>query len=201
MATAAVTYTFTAGTQAQASQVNTNYADLVTFLNTNTVHKDGTVTMTGQLTLPSDPTAAGHAARKQYVDDRTVRTLGYAQRTTNQTALYSDWWHDVGSLSVTATTLAGHRIAVATGLRTVRGGTPDDLVYVGVLLDGTTRKQTANFQHPLWTTDAHLWTVWTPSAASHTWKTQVFFQNSSANSTVAADAASVAYIHVMDVGI
>lgn len=69
MATASVTYTFTALTKAQAAQVNQNFTNLTTFLNSDVVHADGSVSMTGALTLPnSDPTNANHAARKSYVD-------------------------------------------------------------------------------------------------------------------------------------
>lgn len=68
MATAAVTYSFTAGTPAVASQVNTDFSDLTTFLNTNVVHKDGSVTMTGGLTLPdAEPGSDNQATRRKYV--------------------------------------------------------------------------------------------------------------------------------------
>lgn len=69
MATLSITNTFTALTKAQAAQVNTNFGDVATFVNTNVVHVDGSQAMTGALTLPnSDPTNANHAARKSYVD-------------------------------------------------------------------------------------------------------------------------------------
>jgi len=75
MATATVTYNFAAGTPIVADEVDINFTDLTTFLNTNTVHADGSIAMTGILTLPaSDPTTANQAARKSYVDagDATV---------------------------------------------------------------------------------------------------------------------------------
>lgn len=68
MASASVTYSFTAGTAAVAANVNTNFTDLVSFLNNQVVHKDGTVSMTGALTLPGNPSSALQAATKQYVD-------------------------------------------------------------------------------------------------------------------------------------
>lgn len=46
MATASVTNTFTNGTPADAIEVNTNFADLVTFLNNSVVHRDGTKAFT-----------------------------------------------------------------------------------------------------------------------------------------------------------
>jgi len=69
MATASVTYTFTNASTAQAAEVNTNFGDLVTFINSNAIQKDGSLAMTSRLTLASlDPTSADHAARKSYVD-------------------------------------------------------------------------------------------------------------------------------------
>lgn len=69
MATASVTNNFAAGTPAVADEVDVNFADLVTFLNAETVHKDGSIAMTGILALPgSDPTTANQATRKAYVD-------------------------------------------------------------------------------------------------------------------------------------
>ena len=69
MAIAAVTYSFTTATTAVAAQVNQDFTDVVTFLNSNVVHVDGSKTMTGQLALlAADPTTANQAARKSYVD-------------------------------------------------------------------------------------------------------------------------------------
>lgn len=69
MATATVTNTFTNATTAVAAQVNTNFNDLLGFINTNAIQKDGSLAMTAQLSLlAADPTTANHATRKQYVD-------------------------------------------------------------------------------------------------------------------------------------
>jgi hypothetical protein len=69
MATASVTHTFSTGGTILASQHNTNNSDLVSFLNNETVHKDGSVAMTGLLSLTgTDPSTANQAARKAYVD-------------------------------------------------------------------------------------------------------------------------------------
>lgn len=76
MATSSVSYSFVNGTTADASQVNQNFTDVVNFLNNSVVHKDGSVTMTGALTLPaSDPTSANQATRKSYVDAQSVRVF------------------------------------------------------------------------------------------------------------------------------
>jgi hypothetical protein len=68
MATSAVTYSFVANTAAKASEVNRDFADLVSFLNTSVVQKDGSIAMSGLLTLSGAPSSALHAATKAYVD-------------------------------------------------------------------------------------------------------------------------------------
>lgn len=66
---ATVTYSFVQGTPANASDVNTNFSDLVTWINTNATHLDGAKAFTGLVTLPATtPTNANHATRKGYVD-------------------------------------------------------------------------------------------------------------------------------------
>lgn len=69
MATASVSYSFVNGATNDGPQVTQNFTDVVNFLNNQVVHKDGSVTMTGALSLPaSDPVSANQAARKSYVD-------------------------------------------------------------------------------------------------------------------------------------
>lgn len=66
-----VTYNFVAGTDAVADQVDTNFNDLVTWVNTNAVHLDGTKAFTGIPSGPSsDPTTANQLTRKAYVDKK-----------------------------------------------------------------------------------------------------------------------------------
>jgi hypothetical protein len=68
-ANATVTYSFVQGTPANAPDVNANFADVLTWINTNAAHLDGTKAFTGAVTLPSAaPTNANHATRKAYVD-------------------------------------------------------------------------------------------------------------------------------------
>lgn len=59
MATASVTWSFTPLTTASSSQVNQNFADVVSFLNNSTVHRDGTggrtMTIATSTTRPSTP--------------------------------------------------------------------------------------------------------------------------------------------------
>lgn len=76
MAVASVTYTFTPGANADGTQVNTNFANLVSFLNGSVVQTDGSVSMSGVLTLAGvDPSSANHATRKSYVDAKILSTM------------------------------------------------------------------------------------------------------------------------------
>lgn len=70
MATASIPYTFSNNTQnADATQVNSNFSTLATFLNTEVIQRDGTIAFTQIPTLPAtSPTNANHATRKGYVD-------------------------------------------------------------------------------------------------------------------------------------
>lgn len=66
-------------------------------------------TMTGALTLPSDPTSDLQAATKQYVDDKPRGELGYAEVTANQSTITDA---DLTGLSVSLTLEAGRRIRI-----------------------------------------------------------------------------------------
>lgn len=70
MATVSIPYTFVNGTQnADATQVNSNFSTLASFLNTEVIQRDASVAFTQIPTLPSTtPTNANHATRKGYVD-------------------------------------------------------------------------------------------------------------------------------------
>ena len=95
MATASVTYTFAGGAQVKSAEHNTNYADLVTFLNTNVVHKDGAITMTGRLQLAAlDPTAADHAVRKSYLE-KVVGPVVKLRRVANQSINNDGLYHSI----------------------------------------------------------------------------------------------------------
>lgn len=70
-ANVSVTYSFTNGATADADQVNQNYDDLVTWINTNAVHLDGSKAFTSAPTYAADPTSNNQLARKYYVDNKT----------------------------------------------------------------------------------------------------------------------------------
>lgn len=89
MGVASVTNTFVTSTVANPTQVNTNFTDLVTFLNAQTIHKDGAVAMTGNLAMGNNkvtglaaPTAASDAARKQDTDNGVIDIVTFAREGT-----------------------------------------------------------------------------------------------------------------------
>jgi microcystin-dependent protein len=70
MATAAVTYTFANGTNADGTQVNSNFTSVVNFLNTETIQRDASIAFTAIPSLPAtDPTTDNQVVRKAYVDN------------------------------------------------------------------------------------------------------------------------------------
>lgn len=72
MATAAVTYTFANGTNADGTQVNSNFTNVVNFLNTETIQRDASIAFTAIPSLPAtDPTTDNQVVRKAYVDNHT----------------------------------------------------------------------------------------------------------------------------------
>lgn len=126
MATASVTYSFTALTKAQAAQVNQNFSELVTFANNSTVHVDGSKSMTGALTLPNaDPTNNNHAARKKYVDD----AVGMGGWTT-----YTPTMTQSGTVTATASRAKyvqiGKTVFVSVGLDVTGSGTGGNAIEV-----------------------------------------------------------------------
>jgi hypothetical protein len=91
MATLSVTYAnFVNGTPSDADEIDQNFSDIVTFVNANVIHKDGTIAMTGKLSSDgTDPTADNHMARKAYVDATALAQVEAAMRTSDNVA-YSD---------------------------------------------------------------------------------------------------------------
>ena len=61
-------YNFVNATNSDADAVDAEFDQILSHINTQLVHKDGTVAMTGALVLPGNPTLALQAAPKQYVD-------------------------------------------------------------------------------------------------------------------------------------
>jgi hypothetical protein len=143
----AVTYNFTNTTNADAEQVDTNYADLVTWINTNAVHLDASKAFTGVPSGPAtDPSTANQLSRKSYVDAGDAATLAAAAKgyvgSTSFTALQgtSGAAGTVEMASATVTLSASRRYKISftcfsvinyspgdTQLQISRGGTPIQL--------------------------------------------------------------------------
>jgi hypothetical protein len=71
MATSSVTHTFANAATIEAAEHNTNFDDLVNFLNNQVAHLDGTKVFTAIPSGPaSDPTTDNQFARKAYVDNQ-----------------------------------------------------------------------------------------------------------------------------------
>jgi hypothetical protein len=73
VSTLTVPFTFSGGTFAVASQVNSNFTTLYGWVNTNAIWADASRSFTGIPSGPSaDPTSANQLARKSYVDQRVL---------------------------------------------------------------------------------------------------------------------------------
>ena len=85
-----VTYNFVAGTPSVADNVDQNFTDLVTWINTNAVHLDGSKAFTAVPSGPAtDPTSANQLARKAYVD--AVLPIGIIQAFAGSAAPSANW--------------------------------------------------------------------------------------------------------------
>lgn len=81
-ANVSVPNTFSNGIAADAPAVNADFAALVTWINTNAVHLDGSKPMAGHLSGPAtDPVSANQYSRKSYVDAQNAATLASANAT------------------------------------------------------------------------------------------------------------------------
>lgn len=203
MATASVTYTFTALTKAQAAQVNQNFTDLVGFTNASVVHADGAVAMTGALTLPnSDPASNNHAARKKYVDDLHLASaqgrVGYAEITSTQTFTTLA---DVTGLSVTFTAAASRYYKISVhGL--LRSSVANDVAQLVIATGAGTTLSVGQVvcANTGFAVGAPVSFVAQPAAGSTTFKVRCV--RSSGTGTVTLDAAATypAFIVVEDIG-
>lgn len=111
MATASVTYSWTTGDTVEAAEFNQNYTDLVNFINTNAIQKDGSLAFTAVPTGPAtNPTADNHLARKKYVDDlRGVRGGSIAEKAAGWTQVAtSGVWYTIGSFTLTTDLTNNH---------------------------------------------------------------------------------------------
>lgn len=77
-------FTFVADTNIAPNQVNANFDDIVSFINNNLIHKDGTRAMEAHLSLlAANPVSDNQAARKAYVDSQVASASGSATNAQN----------------------------------------------------------------------------------------------------------------------
>jgi hypothetical protein len=106
---------FSNGTTADAPEVNANFAALVSWINTNAMHVDGSKAFAGTPSGPAaDPTTANQLTRKAYVDAKTWATANYTDD------------------SVTNAKLANVATATLKGRLTAGTGDPEDLLVTAV---------------------------------------------------------------------
>jgi hypothetical protein len=106
MATFPTLINFTAGTPALAAEVNSNFDDTQSFIETNLIQKDGSLAMTSELTLSGSPTTGLSAATKTYVDAPHTETLYSLGPGPNLSTPTAGTWGDIptsgpGSLAFT----------------------------------------------------------------------------------------------------
>lgn len=110
MAVATTSYVFANGVTSDATQVDQNFTDLVNFLNSSVVHRDGSTSFTGVPSGPaSDPVTDNQLPRKKYIDDRLPQG----------TSAWSTWtptWATTGAAVVLGNgTIAGAYIKTGRG--------------------------------------------------------------------------------------
>lgn len=97
----AVTNNFVSGTTAVADDVDQNFTDIVNYVNTNAIIKDGTLAFTGVPSGPAtDPTSANQFTRKQYVDDRVGLQSSYSSGQSH-TIVAFDTYETITTLTIT----------------------------------------------------------------------------------------------------
>lgn len=141
MSTAHVTNNVQNGTLADANAIMTNYNDILAFLNTLVVHEDGSIPMTGALTLQGNVTSALHAVPYQQHEDgpsalsMTVLQLATASGSTAAANAYSTY---DATLTVPASGRAVSISAQFTGQYIVDVSTGTVSVKLQYSVDGTT---------------------------------------------------------------
>lgn len=125
MATASVTNTLVTATTIVVSKLNTNFQDLVTFLNNSVLHRDGTKAMTGALDMGTqkitnlvDGTAATDGAtfdQATNADNLASGTVPEARLTAATTSVVG-----VSQLSDSVAETSSVKSATPTAVKTVR---------------------------------------------------------------------------------
>lgn len=136
MSTLTVTNSFVNGAANDGPQVTQNFSDVVSYVNSNCIVKDGTLALTALLSGPAlDPTSDNHLARKKYVDDHVGRTTSYIQNQSHTITAF-DTYQDIATVTVTNPSKAVVVIAHA-GVSQVPGNANGSFfqVRVGISFD------------------------------------------------------------------
>lgn len=210
MANLIVTNTLVEGTKALASDVNQNFGDVRTFVDSQVVHKDGTNPFTVMPILPSalasGVTTAATAANKAYVDDRHANTAWgvVAAKSIDAGQVVSSASDvDVTDLDVTFTAVAGRLYRIVGWLR-AGGSTTTGGSAVIKLTDGAdVQLQQDRFgligsNQDRFTLNVVYYDA--PTAGSVTYKLRASEPSGSANWQVIAAADNPAWLVVEDVG-
>lgn len=173
MATASVTITFVDGTTIEAGEFNTNFDDLVTFLNSNVLHKDGAVAATGELDMGTnkivnlaEPTADNDAARKVDIDLAAAGVHDHAASGVTSGTFDTDRIPDLDAGKITSGTFGSARIPSLAASKVTSG-----TFAVARLPVGTTASEVAagNHTHSAYLAaagDGFTGNLWTQSSST-----------------------------------
>lgn len=111
MASLSIPNSFTNGSNADALQVNANFAAIATFANTETIQRDASIAFTAVPSGPAtDPTSANQLTRKSYVDTKVAAFVPAA----GSIALAQLAANSVDSSKIVDASIAGGDIAAGT---------------------------------------------------------------------------------------
>ena len=121
MATLSIPNSFTNNTNADALQVNANFAAVATFANTEGVQRDASIAFTGVPSGPgTDPTTANQLTRKSYVDAKVAAfvpaalSLTLAMHAADSVDSSKIVNASITGTDIAASTITGSNIAVGT---------------------------------------------------------------------------------------
>lgn len=121
MATLSIPNSFTNNTNADALQVNANFAAVAAFANTEGVQRDASIAFTGVPSGPAtDPTTANQLTRKSYVDAKVAAfvpaagSIALAQLAADSVDSSKIVNASITGSDIAATTITGSNIAVGT---------------------------------------------------------------------------------------
>lgn len=144
-----VSYNFVAGTPAIADNVDQNFTDLTTWINTNAVHLDASKAFTSVPSGPaSDPSSDNQLARKAYVD-RKVSAVTSSTRPSSPVAGQLIWETDTQRVRVwNATTSLWQLVSGSQGVSLTNTGTVIAANATTTLTYATENYDTDNFFTP-----------------------------------------------------